>query len=184
MQSEKTIDQKFKELRCILKNRDKQSIKMDAHGGHSILFIYSPYEEEKYLQRVKSDFPDAFIIDIAELFVKYIQISGIDEFVNVYSEYQSEPQKLFKSDSSTDDFFRLLLNEIKSAGENNKLPVLVRTGALFGTGIENINIMDSSIVQKLPLPLVILYPATEGGDKRLKFLNFKPASDYRSIVIY
>jgi len=49
MLSPKTIDQKFSELKFILKNRDKQSIKMDAHGGFSILFVYPPNEENQYL---------------------------------------------------------------------------------------------------------------------------------------
>ena len=74
--------------------------------------------------------------------------------------------------------------KIEKAGKKSKTPILVRTGMLLGTGIENMSIMDSKIVHDLPIPLIILNPATEAGDKRLKFLNHKPASDYRSIVIY
>jgi hypothetical protein len=110
--------------------------------------------------------------------VEYIDQFGLGEFTNAYNDYQSDPQKLFK------DFLDLIINRIDKAGKENKLPILVRTGVLSGTGIENISIMDSQIVHSLSKPLVILYPATEAGDKRLKFLNYKPASDYRSIVIY
>lgn len=178
MKSERTIDQKFRELKFILENRDKHSIKMDAHGGHSVLFIYPPAEEIIYLERLRKEYPDENIIDIADLFVEYIDQFGFDEFTNAYIDYKSEPQKLFK------DFLELIINKIEKAGKENKLPILIRTGILAGTGIENISIMDSQIVHNLPLPLIILYPATERGDKRLKFLNYKLASDYRSIVVY
>tara|TARA_B100000315_G_C14539751_1_gene570282 strand:+ start:203 stop:739 length:537 start_codon:yes stop_codon:yes gene_type:complete len=178
MKSEKTIDQKFRELESILKNRDKQSIKMDAHGGHTVLFIYPPNEEITYLEKVKEEYPKAELINVADLLIEYIDQFGLEKFTEAYSDYQSEPQKLFK------DFLKMIISKIENAGVNNKLPVLIRSGALSGTGIENISIMDSPIVHKLPIPLVILYPATEAGDKRLKFLNYKPASDYRSVVIY
>ena len=178
MKSEKTIDQKFRELKFILENRDKQSIKMDAHGGHSVLLIYPPSDEKIYMEKVKSDYSKEEIIDISELFVEYIDQFGLDEFTSAYNDYQSEPQKLFKG------FLELIIMKIEKAGKKSKTPILVRTGMLLGTGIENMSIMDSKIVHDLPIPLIILYPATEAGDKRLKFLNHKPASDYRSIVIY
>jgi len=77
----------------------------------------------------------------------------------------------------------MILNEIKMADKQNRMPVLIRTGALLGTGIENINIMDSAVVHQLQLPLIIMYPATIGVDGKLKFLNYRLASDYRAIVI-
>ena len=96
MKSERTIDQKFRELKFILENRDKESIKMDAHGGHSVLFIYPPNEEINYLERLREEYPDADIINIADSFVEYIDQFGLGEFTNAYNDYQSDPQKLFK----------------------------------------------------------------------------------------
>ena len=148
MRSERTIDQKFRDLKFILENRDKESIKMDAHGGHSILLIYPPNEEINYLGRVKQEYPEAEYINVANLLVDYIDQSGLDKFTEAYSDYQSEPQKLFK------DFLKIILSRIEHAGGKNKVPILIRNGALFGTGIENVNIMDSQIVHKLPIPLV------------------------------
>jgi len=184
MSSPKNINQKFSELKFILKNKDKHSIKMDAHGGYSILFIYPPAEEKTYLKEIKKRYPDAYFIDLAAMFVKFIDSIGYDDFIETYAEYSSEPEKLFKSSLSESDFFTYILNEIEKAGKDEKIPILVRTGALYGTGIENINIMDSNIVHDLPMPLVIMYPATVGGDNKLKYLNFKPASDYRAVVVF
>ncbi|MBN2373589.1 hypothetical protein JXL19_07375 [bacterium] len=183
MSSQKNIDQKLTDLRIILKNRDKQSIKMDAHGGFSILFVYPPEQESIYLKRITEEYPEAFFIDISRVFVTFIDSIGVNEFLEIYKEYSSEPQRLFKADMSDNDFFREILKEIEKAGKEGKLPVLIRTGALYGTGIENINIMDSQIVHDLPLPLIIMYPGSISADNRLMFLNFKLASDYRAIVI-
>ena len=167
----KTIDQKFNDLRIILTNKDKDSIKMDAHGGNSILFIYPPREEELYLSRIKRDYPDAYFIDIAELFIKYIDIIGYDNFIEVYEEYRSEPEKLFKSESSSQDFYKIILEEIKEAIKINKIAIIIRTGALFGTGIENISIMEESAVYQMNLPLIIMYPAVVFEENILKFSN-------------
>ena len=124
MSSEKTIDQKFTDLKFILENMDRQSIRMDAHGGHSILFVYPPNREIEYLQRVRKEYSNAEIIDIAELFVNFIDESGIDNFSEVYLDYQSEPQILFK------EFLNIILSKVENADKNNKLPILIRSGAL------------------------------------------------------
>jgi len=180
----KDINQKFNELDFILKRRDKQSIKMDSHGGYSILLVYPPIEEKKYLERIKKTYPNAYFIDVAREFVEYIDSIGSEKFIEIYQEYSSEPEKLFKSEFNENDLYKRLLREIEKAGTVEKIPILVRTGALYGTGIENVSIMDSKVVQDLPIPLVITYPATLSEDNKLKFLNFKLASDYRATVIY
>lgn len=179
----KTIDQKFNDLRIILKSKNKDSIKMDAHGGNSILFVYPPKEEELYLSRIRRDYPDAYFIDIAELFIKYIDIIGYNNFIEAYEEYKTEPEKLFKSESSSQDLYDLILDEIKKAAEINKMAIIIRTGALFGTGIENINIMEESAVYRMDLPLIIMYPAVILEENKLKFLNCRLASGYRAITI-
>jgi anti-anti-sigma regulatory factor len=184
MLSSKSMNQKFNELKFLIEKRDKQSIKMEAHGGFSVLFVYHPNEEKKYLERIKQEYPDAYFIDIAQELVEYIDSVGYDNFIEAYEEYLSEPEKLFKSESSESDLFKRILNKIQKAGSLNKLPILIRTGAFLGTGIENISIMDSNVVQELPMPLILMYPATLSKDNKLKFLNFRIASDYRATVIY
>lgn len=178
------MDQKFSELKFILKNKDKQSIKMDAHGGFSVLFVYPPKEEKIYLKRLQEEYPNEHFIDMAKMFVEYIDSFSFESFEEIYREYSSEPEKLFRSEISDDDFLKRILREIEQAGKENKIPILIRTGALYGTGIENINFMDSIVVQNLLLPQIIMYPASLIGDNKLKFLNFKLASDYRAVEIY
>ena len=63
-----------------------------------------------------------------------------------------------------------------------KTPILIHSGALYGSGIDNIHLMENELVMKSKLPLIILYPATQEGD-RLMFLNTRPASKYRCMIV-
>jgi len=177
------FNKKFDDLREIIINKDKDYVKLNAHGGFSIIFAYPPEQEEKYIRKIREDYPEASFINVSDLFIKYIDDIGYDDFITAYEDYSTEPEKLFKTASGVDDLFELILKEIEKAGENNKMPVLIRTGALYGTGIENINIMDDKRVHALPIPLIIMYPAQKKSDGKIYYLNFKPASEYRAIVI-
>jgi hypothetical protein len=183
MLSSKTIDEKFNDLRFILKNKSRQSFKMDAQGGNSIILTYPPKEEKKYLNRIKKDYPNAYYINIANLFIKFIDTIGYDDFVEAYKEYSSEPENLFKSSLDTNDFYQLILSELKKAITENKMAIIIRTGALFGTGIENISIMEENIIYQMEKPLIIMYPAEVSEENKLKFLNCRVASGYRAITI-
>ena len=70
------------------------------------------------------------------------------------------------------DLFDQIISEIESACKNKKIPFLIRTGCLYGTGIENVNIMEHQAVMNLPHPLVIFYPS-RFEDDNLYFMNFK-----------
>jgi hypothetical protein len=179
----KTIDQRFNDLRVILKNKSTESFRMDAQGGNTVIFTYPPKKEKEYLARVKKDYPNAYFIDIANLFIKFIDSIGFDDFIEAYNQYSSEPEKLFKSSSDPNDFYNLILSEIKNAIKNNKMAIIVRTGALYGTGIENISIMEENIVCQMDNPLIIMYPAEISDDNKLRFLNCRVASGYRAIII-
>ena len=70
----------------------------------------------------------------------------------------------------------------ESAVADNKIPFLLRTGSLYGTGIENVHIMEHPSVMNQPQPLVIFYPS-RFADNNIFFLNFKTASKYRCILV-
>jgi len=179
----KTIDQRFNDLRVILKNKSTESFRMDAQGGNTVIFTYPPKEEKESLSRIKKDYPDAYFINIASLFIKFIDSIGYDDFIEAYNQYSSEPEKLFKSSSDPNDFYNLILSEIKNAIKDNKMAIIIRTGALYGTGIENISIMEEKIVYQMKNPLVIMYPAEISDENKLRFLNCRIASGYRAITI-
>lgn len=175
---------KFDDLRVNLEIKNRDQLRRNANGGNSILFTYPPEEEALYIRKAAElmSADEYRFIDISALFVAYIDREGMDEFVKYYKDFSVTPHLVFKSDGDDMDLMKMIINEIIKAGNEDKIPVLIRTGALCSTGIENANIMEHKTVMTLKKPLVIFYPA-KIEDKNLLFLNFKPASKYRCAII-
>lgn len=173
--------QKFTDLKTHIENQDL--LRRQANGGNSILFSYSPDEEQQYIKKAKELYADkAVFIDVSKLLVKFIDEDGWESFNEYYNDFQNTPHLIFRSDDPTIDLFDLIIDEIEKASQSNRTPFLVRTGCLFGTGIENVNIMENKVVMKLPHPLVIFYPSKIENDN-IYFLNFKHASKYRCMLV-
>jgi hypothetical protein len=175
---------KFDNLRLSLEIQNREQLKRTANGGNSILFAYEPSEEILYLDKAREilDGNQYHFIDIAKLLVQYIDMDGWEDFKEYYNDFLYTPHLVFSSDDEATDLMDLIINEIKSACDNNQVPVLIRTGVLYATGIENLNIMEHHAVMTHKQPLIVFYPAKMQGDNLL-FLNFKPASKYRCTVI-
>lgn len=173
--------QKFDDLRLHIKNQDQ--LRKQANGGNSILFSYEPDQETLYVEEAKEIYHgEAAFIDISKLLVKCIDEDGWQSFEKYYNDFQNTPHLVFRSDDPSIDLFDLIINAIETACKDDKIPFLIRTGCLYGTGIENVNIMEHSVVMNLPHPLVIFYPSRIEDDN-LYFLNCKPASKYRCILV-
>ncbi|MEH1009211.1 hypothetical protein VDP25_15840 [Winogradskyella sp. ECml5-4] len=177
---------KIENLKITLHASNQTQLSREANGGRSILFTYPPNEEELYLNKLKEelDSNQFTFINVAELLVSFIEQDGWEDFKNYYLDFKDTPHVVFNSDDPTPDLMDLIINEIKNAEKNDKIPVLIRTGALYGTGIENNNIMEHGFVMRLKKPLVIGYPSKyEKATDTLLFLNFKHANNYRCTVI-
>nr|WP_198166315.1 hypothetical protein [Prosthecochloris sp. HL-130-GSB] len=173
--------QKFADLKFHIVNQDQ--LRRQANGGNSILFSYPPNEEQQYVEKAKELYPDnAEFIDISKLLVQFIDEDGWESFSEYYKDFKNTPHLIFRSDDPTPDLFDLIIREIESVCRNDKIPFLIRTGCLFGTGIENVNIMEHKAVMNLPHPLVIFYPS-KIEDDNIYFLNFKLASKYRCTLV-
>jgi len=173
--------QKFTDLKYHIRNQDQ--LRLKANGGNSILFSYPPHEEHLYIAEAKKIFSDkAHFIDISKLLVEFIEKDGWDFFREYYYDLINTSHLVFHSDDPEPDFFDMIIGEIEKACHVDKIPFLIRTGCLFGTGIDNVNIMENKSVMELLHPLVIFYPSKIEEDN-LYFLNFKPASKYRCILV-
>ena len=173
--------QKFEDIQFHIENQDQ--LRRQANGGNSILFSYPPDEENLYIEKAKELYQGkATFIDISKLFVKLVDQDGWDSFKDYYHDFQNTTHVIFRSADPSFDLFDLIIEEIESVCNNSKIPFLVRTGCLYGTGIENVNIMEHPSVMNLPHPLVIFYPSRL-EDGNLYFLNFKPASKYRCTLV-
>jgi len=173
--------QKFADLNSHIKNQDQ--LRRRANGGNSILFSYMPSEEHLYIETARELYSeDAAFIDISKLLVAFIDNDGWNSFQDYYNDFKNTPHLIFRSDDPSIDLFDLIIGAIKKASQNGKIPFLIRTGCLFGTGIDNVNIMENKAVMSLPHPLVIFYPS-KIEDDNIYFLNFKPASKYRCTLV-
>lgn len=173
--------QKFTDLEFHLKNQDQ--LRRQANGGNSILFSYPPDEERQYIENAKILYADKVkFIDVSKLLVHFIDEDGWDSFKGYYNDFKNTPHLVFRSDDPAIDLFDLIIGEIEEASNNGMIPILIRTGCLFGTGIENVNIMEHKAVMNLPHPLVIFYPS-KIVDDNIYFLNFKLASKYRCMLV-
>ena len=173
--------QKFADLDFNIANQDQ--LRRKANGGNSILFSYSPDEENLYVEKACELYSEkAEFIDISKLFVQFIDKDGWESFSQYYKDFSNTPHVVFRSDDPEVDLFDLIVSAIKQSCENGKIPILIRSGCLYGTGIENVNIMEHRDVMNLKYPLVIFYPA-KISDDNIYFLNFKPASKYRCTLV-
>ncbi len=174
--------QKFEDLDYRLTNLDE--LRRIANGGNSILFTYPPEEEKLYIKKAIELYSSkARFIDISKLFIEFIDKDGIDNFITYYKDFINTPHVIFiAEDDPQDGLFDLIIYEIKKALNENKIPILIRTGCLYGTGIENLKIMQNQNVMNKKLPLIVFYPSKVEDDV-IKFLNFKNADKYRCTVI-
>ncbi len=178
----KDLKQKFDDLKFALEEENRKSISLKANGGNTILFIYDPKDERYYLDKLKEEYSDQSVINVADIFVEFIDELGWNNFEELIKEMNQDSYQVFKSQSHEKDFYNKLINKIIESVNSNKIPFLVRVGALHGTSIDNHMIMEDKRIRELKLPLVICYPGVMKDDN-LYFLNIKLASKYRSLII-
>ncbi len=169
----------------LVESDKRNTIRLDANGGNSILIVCEPIRENEYIDAIKSIMPqDKYrIINLNELLIAFVSENKM--YVEEGFELlKGSVQQIFKAPEGEDapDLFRMILAEIKACFQDNKIPILIHSGALYGSGIDNIHIMENDLVMKAPWPLIILYPATREHDKLL-FLGSRPSSKYRCVII-
>jgi len=173
--------QKFSDLNFNIDNQDQ--LRRQANGGNSILFTYPPCEESLYIEKARELYSHiAEFIDVSKLLVEFIDEDGWDSFAEYYTDFKNTPHVVFKSEDPSTDLFDLIIAAIRQACIADKIPFLIRSGSLYGTGIENVNIMEHRDVMNLRHPLVIFYPSMIADDN-IYFLNFKLASKYRCTLV-
>jgi len=183
---DKSINSKFDELKRAI--REDKGRWPSSQGVNALLVVYPPQEEQQYLQRAKNDYSSEYIIDLSQLFIKLIDSYGLETFKQMYRDFRSTPEQVFNDPQSPEpDLFGMIIDEIKQAQKKEKMPILIRTGIFYGTGIRNNNLLESSELSQLKKPLIIFYPGEIKEDlnekERIYFLGTIKASDYRGQFI-
>lgn len=165
---------------------DKRSeIRLNANGGNSILVVCEPKQEFDFIQTINNlcDSETYSIIDLNSLIIQFVT-DNKELLADTFKLLKGSVHQIFKTPESEEgnDLFKFILGKISNSYDNNKIPVLIHSGALYGSGIDNIHLMENELVMKSNLPLIILYPATKEGEKLL-FLSKRPASKYRCMIV-
>lgn len=176
---------KFDNLKTAIHITNRTQLSLVANGGYTLLFTYSPHEESLYLEKAVEEFNSSeyTIIDVSKIFIEYIDEDGIDEFINFYSSLNPTSHKAFFDITDPHvDLFDKVVNTIVETSKTGKIPVLIRTGVFYGTGIENINLTQNKVISQLNIPIIIFYPGEIKGSHH-HFLNAKQSSNYRCTII-
>lgn len=178
-------EHKILDLKRLVESDKRSEIRLNANGGNSILLVCPPSQEHIYVEQIISMLNEEIydIIDLNDILITYVQ-SNTEELGELFELLKGSIHQIFKSPGNEieSDLFTQIIERIHQSFDTNKIPVLLHSGALYGSGIDNIHLMEHELVMKSKLPLIILYPATEDGDK-LMFLDSRPASKYRCMII-
>jgi len=185
MKSSQEIYTQIEQVKKLVESGNNSDIKLNANGGNSILVVCPPEEEHVYIKASQQILScDTYeMIDLNQLLIEYIG-QHKEELLEKLFLLQSSIHQVFKSPQEEDDndFYNYIIEKINTAYKADKIPFLYAVGSLYGTGIDNIQIIEHKTIMNAPLPLIILYPATDNKDK-LMFLNTRAASKYRCIII-
>jgi hypothetical protein len=179
------IEAKIKDLEQAVQAYSENNIKLSANGGNSMLFMCPPLEEKQYIEIFKKNLnADKYsFLDLSELLISFID-DNREEIELKFQLLKNSSNQIFKLPQGEEgnDLFSMIINSIIQAYEEDKIPILIGVGALNGTDIENIHIMENQVVMAGKKPLIILYPA-EKKNEEIMFLGIRPASKYRCMVI-
>ena len=160
-------------------------ITLKANGGNSILIVCEPRQEHQFINYIRTYMTEDNyrIINLNDLLFRFVE-ENKDALPELFELLQSSVEQIFKlPDQETgSDLFRIILQEIENSYKSSKIPVLIHSGALYGSGIENIHIMENDLVMKSNIPLIVLHPSTSEGDSLL-FLSKRHASKYRCHIV-
>ncbi|MFA6592502.1 MAG: hypothetical protein WCR48_02095 [Bacteroidales bacterium] len=170
----------FESLDLALK-RDLSQLSTEANGGRSILFVYPPADEDKYLTEAKTRLSErCTFLDLRKLFTEFVDSYGLEKFCEFYNQDGTD---IFKSEDYDDTFVSFIVKKIKGVIDSKRIPALIRTGSIYGMDFSNIDYMESPVVMHSSYPLIVFYPAAVKSDGNILFLGRQVASKYRCVVI-
>lgn len=172
------------QVKRLVESDKRSEIRLNANGGNSILLVCPPNLEQQFIAKLYELMGEEYsIIDLNELLISFVE-SNKSHLFDMFDLLRGSVHQIFKSPEGETgpDLFSIILSKIENSYNEDKIPVMIHSGALYGSGIDNIHLMESELVMKSKKPLIILYPATQDGDQ-LMFLNSRPASKYRCMIV-
>jgi len=173
------------ETKRLVESDKRSEIRLNANGGNSILIVCEPSMEGEYITAIRKlmDKNVYDIVDLNDALIEFVDANRKD-LDELFELLKGSVHQIFKAPAGeeSNDLFKLIIQKIRASYDRGKIPVLINSGALYGSGIENIHIMENESIMKSSTPLIILYPATKDKDNLL-FLSKRHASRYRCMII-
>jgi hypothetical protein len=173
------------QVKRTVESEKRSEIRLNANGGNSILVVCPPDREFEFIKVIKKEMntDNYSVIDLNELLISFIEQNRA-YIIDSFELLKGSVHQVFRApvEEEGPDFYSHILSAIQATFSAGKIPVLIHAGALNGSGIENIHLMESELVMKSNIPMIILYPAIHDGDQ-LMFLNTRPASKYRCMIV-
>jgi hypothetical protein len=173
------------QVKRLVESDKRSEIRLNANGGNSILIVCPPEQEYKFIEVLNTSMGKGTysIIDLNNLLISFIEQNN-ELLEDSFELLKGSVHQIFKAPEGeiSPDLFGYILSAIQKTFSENKIPVIIHVGALYGSGIDNIHLMESELVMKSNKPIIILYPASQEGEK-LMFLNSRPASKYRCMIV-
>lgn len=175
----------IREAMRLVESNTNSNIRLNANGGNCILIVCEPPREFVYIEAIKHLMTnDKYeVIDLNNVLCEFVTANK-SSLEDSFELLKGSVHQIFRTPHGEEspDLFGLIEQTITSSLQNGKIPVLIHSGSLYGSGIDNIHIMENDVIMKAALPLIILYPATREKDK-LMFLSRRPASKYRCLIV-
>jgi hypothetical protein len=173
------------QLKRVVESDKRSEIRLNANGGNSVLLVCPPNLEFQFVEKLNDLMPkDLYkVIDLNDILTSFVEANK-SQLSEIFDLLKGSVHQIFKAPEgeTVPDLFKEILSAIEKTFSENKIPVLIHSGALYGSGIDNIHLMENELVMRSKIPLIILYPATQEGDQ-LMFLNSRPASKYRCMIV-
>ena len=133
------------EVKRLVDSERRSEIRLNANGGNSILIICEPLRETEYIDKLVELLPEESysVIDLNKCLIDFVAAhkSEIDGW---FEMLQSSIDEIFKAPAveESPDLFKEIISKVETAFNKEKTPVLINTGALYGTSIDNLHIME------------------------------------------
>jgi hypothetical protein len=173
------------QLKRIVESDKRSEIRLNANGGNSILLLCPPELEFEYINELMEMMPlDTYkIFDLNELLLLFIK-ENEDNINELFDILRASVGQIFTAPYGEirDDLYSRIIAEIQDSYNQDKIPVLINSGALYGSKLNFNKLLEDSVIENGKHPVIILYPGRK-ENKTYYFLNDKVASDYRCLII-
>jgi hypothetical protein len=138
-------EHKIIDLKRLVESDKRSEIRLNANGGNSILLVCPPDQELIYATHIKSMLDKEIydVIDLNDILINYVQ-TNTEEIGELFELLKGSIHQIFKSPGNEieSDFFSQIITRIKGSFDENKIPVILHSGALYGSGIDNIHLIE------------------------------------------